>query len=337
MKPMYGWMALMLFCCVTTAHAGPATGTVRTVAPGVTLIPGGFEPGRQPDGNTLVWSADPRGWQQGLLVLDTGRHASHSQAILDFAAQQGSPILAVVNSHWHLDHVSGNARLRARHPRLTVYASSAIEDALRGFLARSRRQSLDYLSKTGDSAQSADIRGDVATIDSGVALLPDVSLSAPQEIDLAGHRLHLGFETHAVTAGDVWLFDPRSGVLAAGDLVTLPAPFFDTACPSRWQAALSRLAAVPFKWLVPGHGEPMTPVDFAHYRHAFDELLSCAASPAGKDVCVSKWLENSRLLLPAEQDRRLAATLLDYYFDTALRGEKTRQKELCGGLSPEAG
>jgi glyoxylase-like metal-dependent hydrolase (beta-lactamase superfamily II) len=329
---------MMLVCtCMHSAGAVTTADTVRTLAPGVTLIRGGFDPGRQPDGNTIVWSADPKGWQRGLLVLDTGRHAAHSQAILDFAARQGSPILAVVNTHWHLDHVSRNARLRLRHPQLTVYASSAIEGALRGFLASSRRQSLEYLAKAGDSAQAEDIRGDVATIDSGVALLPDVSVAAPQEIDLAGHPMHLGFEAFAVTAGDVWLYDPRSGVLAAGDLVTLPAPFFDTACPARWQSALSRLAEVPFKQLVPGHGEPMTRQDFTRYRQAFDALLSCAASAAGKQECVSKWLENTGFLLPREQDKKLAASLLDYYLDGALRGEKARQKELCGGLSPEAG
>ena len=49
-------------------------------------------------------------------------------------------------------------------------------------------------------------------------------------------------EARAVTAGDVWLFDPATRVLAAGDLVTLPAPFLDTACPERWKAALDRVA-----------------------------------------------------------------------------------------------
>ena len=52
------------------------------------------------------------------------------------------PIVAIVNSHWHLDHVSGNAALRAAYPRAQVYASDAIRDAMHGFLA-------DYRSATG--------------------------------------------------------------------------------------------------------------------------------------------------------------------------------------------
>ena len=50
------------------------------------------------------------------------------------------PVVAIVNSHWHLDHVSGNAALRAAYPRAQVYASDAIDGAMRGFLADYRRQ-----------------------------------------------------------------------------------------------------------------------------------------------------------------------------------------------------
>ena len=75
---------------------------------GVTVIAGGFEPGLQPDGNTAVFDTP-----QGLVVFDTGRHPEHTAKILDLAKSLDRPILAVVNSHWHLDHVSGNAALRA--------------------------------------------------------------------------------------------------------------------------------------------------------------------------------------------------------------------------------
>ncbi len=332
-------LLLVMFVAAAAAQSASAIGAdrARQIAPGVWLLPGGFERGRQPDGNTVIWSGVPHSPRPGLVVLDTGRHAAHSQAILDFAARQNMPIVAVVNSHWHLDHISGNARLRARHPQLTVYASNAIEGALRGFLARSRRDSLAYLEKEGDSPQSGDVRGDVATIDSGPALFPDVSIFSPQELELAGHRLHLGFEPFTVTAGDVWLYEPESGVLAAGDLVTLPAPFFDTACPARWRTALARLSRVPFKWLVPGHGEPMTPAAFAIYRRAFDELADCASSLASKQACAQKWLETTAALNRHDEDQKLAAALLDYYLDSVLRGSKRGREDLCGGLSPEAG
>jgi glyoxylase-like metal-dependent hydrolase (beta-lactamase superfamily II) len=96
------------------------------LAPGTFLIEGEATPNRQPDGNTIVITAP-----KGLIVFDTGRHPQHAQEILDFARERNQPIAAIVNSHWHLDHVGGNPRLRSAFPDIRVYASSAIDAARR--------------------------------------------------------------------------------------------------------------------------------------------------------------------------------------------------------------
>jgi glyoxylase-like metal-dependent hydrolase (beta-lactamase superfamily II) len=312
-------------CNVEPVPSVPGPGIGTDLAAGITLISGSFDPGRQPDGNTVIFQG-----RQGLVVFDTGRHPEHTQKILDYVAQTSQPILAVVNSHWHLDHISGNARLRAAYPQLKVYASSAIEGALSGFLAESRRSSLEFLARDGDPAQQAEARADLATIDSGRALYPDISITAAGERTLAGRPLQLGLEHYTVTEGDVWLYDSPTGVLAAGDLVTLPAPFFDTACPKRWQSALARLESVNFAMLVPGHGAPMSRDDFVTYRHAFDALLACAASQAGSADCVNGWERDAARFLPSDRDRTLARELLDYYLAAVLRGDKEETAALCG-------
>lgn len=286
---------------VTGVVALSVSAGVLDLAANVVLIRGGFEPGRQPDGNTVIF----RG-RDGLVVMDTGRHPEHSQEILDYAAREQLPVVAVVNSHWHLDHISGNARLRSAYPNLQVFASSAIEGALSGFLARSRQQSIAFLAQPGDPGQQAEVRADLATIDSGSALLPDVRIESADARVLAGRPLQVGFERDTVTAGDVWLYDAATRVLAAGDLVTLPAPFFDTACPAHWQSALAKLGDVDFEVLVPGHGEPMSRAAFAVYRHAFDALLACAASPASDGECSDGWQRDAATFLATDWDRKLA-------------------------------
>jgi uncharacterized sulfatase len=54
------------------------------------------------------------------------------------------------------------------------------------------------------------------------------------------------------------VFDRTTGVLFAGDLVfhnrTLTTPH---AIPKKWFVALDKLAKLPFKVLIPGHGEPV--------------------------------------------------------------------------------
>ena len=104
------------------------------------LVPGGFPPDRQPDGNSVIFAAP-----EGLIVVDTGRHSSQREAILALARAQKKEIVAIVNTHWHLDHVSGNPDLRAAYPGLRVYASDAIDGALKNFFPSSVKDSAAYL------------------------------------------------------------------------------------------------------------------------------------------------------------------------------------------------
>ena len=96
-------MLLALLLATELAGQTPIVPALRDLAAGVHLQPGGFEPGRGPDGNTIIFDGP-----QGLVVVDTGRHSWHSDAILAYARERGRPIAAIVNTHWHLDHSSGN-------------------------------------------------------------------------------------------------------------------------------------------------------------------------------------------------------------------------------------
>lgn len=310
---------LGLLVCAGTAIAADEIG------PGVSLIRGTFVAGTQPDGNTVVFKAP-----EGIIVFDTGRHAAHTQQILDFAAASHAPIAAIVNSHWHLDHVGGNVMLKKAFPDARVYASAAIEEAMQGFLANYHAQLEGAIKEAGDdTAKQAPWRRELALIDAGPVLFPNARITAPITTTIAGRSVRIGFETYAVTAGDVWLFDPVTKVLASGDLVTVPAPLFDTACPARWNAALDDLANVDFKTLVPGHGAPMQRKEFATYRRAFDRLLACAKSKETKQVCVDGWMQDAHALIPAS-DEALARSLLDYYIDSSLRADAEQTKKLCG-------
>src|SRR4051794_5699964 len=99
------------------------------LATGVDLIPGGFVPGTQPDGNTIVFRAP-----KGLVVVDTGRHPEHTEQIVDYAKEHHQKIAAIINTHWHLDHIGGNALLRREFPNVKIYASGAFAGARKGFL-----------------------------------------------------------------------------------------------------------------------------------------------------------------------------------------------------------
>jgi glyoxylase-like metal-dependent hydrolase (beta-lactamase superfamily II) len=303
----------------TNPVAAPAP---RDVAPGVWLIPGGFPPDRQPDGNSVIFKAPA-----GLVVVDTGRHSWQREAIFAFARAQKKEIVAIVNTHWHLDHVSGNPNLRAAYPALRVYASDAIDGALENFFPSSAKDSAAYLDDPQIPQETRDdIRGDLLTIQNGAALRPDEVIPVSGTMTLGGRPLRINLARDAATAGDVWLYDEKTRVAVLGDLVTLPAPFLDTACPEGWKVALQQVADTPFELAIPGHGGPLTRAQFQLYQAAFDAFIACASSARPQGECASGWADAIRTLLaddPAEQQR--ARGMTEYYVEM-LRANGGRSK-----------
>jgi len=316
--------AVVVLLCVSARADDATPPQPQSVTRGVTLIPGGIRPNRQPDGNTVIFDAP-----SGLIVMDTGRHKWQRQAILDFAKARGKPIAAIINSHWHLDHVSGNPDIRAAYPGLKVYASNAIDNALTGFLARSAAGAREQLASGDLPPETADdVRGDVATFENGFALKPDVVIDKSATRTIAGKRLQVNLAPNAATDGDVWVYDPATRIAAVGDLVTFPAPFLDTACLAGWSAALKRVAATPFKTLIPGHGAPTTRVQFAIYRTAFDAMIACSASTRSETECASDWTAAVQPLLGIDPaGPRRAAAYAAYYVKDVLRAHGGKSAE----------
>jgi glyoxylase-like metal-dependent hydrolase (beta-lactamase superfamily II) len=310
---------------LASALYGACSGAASMIAPGTFLIAGEAKPNRQPDGNTIVIAAPA-----GLIVFDTGRHPEHAQQVIDFARAQDRPIAAIINSHWHLDHVGGNPPLRAAFPNIRVYASSAIDDARSGFLTEYRAHLVTELAKSDISPDAKQaMRSEMALIDAGAALGPTDVIEKSARTTIAGRALQVHLESNAVTAGDIWVFDPKTHVLLAGDLVTLPAPFFETACPAHWRESLARLGKTPFEWLVPGHGAPMHRAQFAAYRKAFSDLLDCAAGDAKQNACVDGWISDASTLISSE-DASYARALIGYYLENYLRNPSERVRAYCG-------
>ena len=317
-------MALRIAVLAAMLH-GACACAAPLIAPGTYLVAGEATPNRQPDGNSVVITAP-----KGLIVFDTGRHREHAQALLDFARAQGRPIAAIINSHWHLDHVGGNPLLREAFPDVPVYASSAIDAARRGFLADYRAELATELANAQKNPNAQEsLRAEMALIDAGPALGPTEVIAKSAPLTIAGRVLQIHLESHAVTAGDVWVFDPETHVLLAGDLVTLPAPFFESACPARWRAALFGLGKTPFDLLVPGHGAPMHLPQFTAYRKAFSNLLECAAGKAGKNECIDGWAMDASALLTNSKDASYARALIGYYIENYLRNPSERIRKFC--------
>lgn len=305
---------------------GAGLGIALLAAAGWQVIPGGWERGHGPDGNSVLIDAP-----QGLIVVDTGRHPAHQGAILAAARRRGQPIAAIVNTHWHLDHSGGNAEIRSRFPGIPIVASDAVDGALKGFLPRSRAGAEALLaSGKAPPDQVTEIRGDMAAMDDPANLRPTEVVTRSGPMTIAGRGLQMHLEPFAATAGDVWVYVPEARLAIAGDLVVGLTPFMDTACPEGWRAALGHIAAAPFRTLVPGHGEIMTRAQFGRWRRAFDALLDCAAGSASRQTCIDGWMRDAALFI-ADADKARVPGMIGYYIDTRLRASPPEKARYCPG------
>jgi len=324
----------MLKCALAAVLVVATAGTVSSAT-----LPGGYHliPGRVPldwqgpDGNTIVLDAP-----HGLIVVDTGRSPQHAQAILDYAKSQGKPIAAIFNSHWHLDHTTGNHDLRQAYPEAQVYATTAIEGALAGFLGGGREQADKTLADPKvPGPQKAQIRRGRYRTDNPDTLRPTRPVTQTGPVSIAGRELDLHVARFAATEADLWIYDPKAKVAMVGDLVVDIVPFMDTACADGWAKALDAVAAVPFTTLVPGHGPVMDRTDFLTWKTAFNNLLSCARSDADKKLCIAGWQKDAAKLID-EAHREYVAAALDYYIDTRLRSSPDEQQKYCKPLTAAA-
>ena len=315
-------LAATMASATSTAVAAP------TLPAGYHLIPGAVPLDSGPDGNTIVIDA-PR----GLIVMDTGRHPEHAQAILDYARQRGKPIAAIVNSHWHLDHTTGNWDLRKAYPHVQVYASNALKGALVTFLADSKANAEKQLAdpKTPPAVRDQIVRGR-AVLDHPERIEPNRIVSKSGRMAIAGRPLDVHLARFAASEGDVWLYDPKTRVAMIGDLVVDIVPFMDTACPDGWSKALGEIAKVPFTTLIPGHGPVMSRADFSVWRTAYDNFVNCGRSSVDKKQCIDGWSRDAARFINAEH-KDYAREAADYYLTTRLRSSPEEQQRYCRPLT----
>ena len=289
------------------------------------LITGGVYEDKGPDGNSVILDAP-----DGLIVVDTGRHPDHSEKILAYAKTTGKPVAAIVNSHWHLDHTTGNMDFATAYPGAAIVASRAIEGKLfQDFIAPGRAQTKKALAEgTAPAAQRPGMIRAQAFLDQPAFGRPTVPIERNGIQRIAGRTIDVRLAPFAVSEGDVWLVVPEERMVIVGDLVVDIVPFMDTACIDGWSKVLNEVAAVDFDTLIPGHGAPMTKPQFLHWKTAFDRLVECGRSDAAIAVCVDGWLANAAPFI-AEDKKAYGREAAAYYFETRLRAKPEEQQRFC--------
>lgn len=309
---------------VTTAALLIAAGDSRMSDQPFHLVAGSVPLDSGPDGNSIFLDAP-----EGLVLVDTGRHPAHAEKLLAHAKARGRPIAAIINTHWHLDHTTGNLDIRQSYPAAHVYATGAIEGALAGFLRRGRGQVDQRLA---DPATPADVKAQLLRgryrLDHPDTLRPTVAVRKSTILSIAGRKLDIRVAPFAVTEADLWIHDPEEQLVIVGDLVVDIIPFMDTACPDGWKEALEQVAATPFVTLIPGHGAPMSRSQFLQWKGAFDAFVDCGRSTRPSGACVDGWKRDAAAFIDQGHSEYVTQAAA-YYLETRLRSSPEKQREYC--------
>src|SRR4029450_9851581 len=203
----FSWMV-----AVAALASSAAAVKIKLAVPPFYLIPGSGPMGKGPDGNSILLDAP-----KGLILVDTGRHPEHAEKLLAYAKARGKPIAAIVNTHWHLDHTTGNYDIRTAYPKAQVYATTAIEGALKSFLNRGREQADERL---GDPEAPAVVRAQLLRarywLDNPDTLRPTIPVTKSGTMKIAGRKLEVHVAPFAATEGDLWLYVPGGGRAIGG-------------------------------------------------------------------------------------------------------------------------
>ena len=315
------------------AAAASVAASAAAETPAYHLVPGSVPLDfRGPDGNSIFLDAPG-----GLILVDTGRHPAHAEKLLNYAKERGKPIAAIVNTHWHLDHTTGNLDIRQAYPAAHVYATTAIEGALTGFLGNNRAQTDKMLADPKVPAdQKAQMLRGRYRVDHPDTLRPTIPVSRSSIATIAGRKLDLRVSPFAATEADLWLYIPDDRLAIVGDLVVDIVPFMDTACPEGWKKALDAVAATPFVTLIPGHGAPMNRTQFLEWKLAFDNFVDCGRSTRPKEECVAGWKRDAAPFIDKEH-QHYSGEAAAYYLDTRLRSSPGEQQKYCRSLRASGG
>ncbi|NTU81806.1 MAG: MBL fold metallo-hydrolase [Chloroflexales bacterium] len=191
-------------------------------------------PSRSMHYNAGVLASAGQAW-----LIDPGPHPDEVAAAAGLAASLGTPVgIALTHSHW--DHILGPERL----PDLPAFAHERFAATL------AQRQSdtlamIDRWERRFGYARATPFRPPQlhATAHDGQTLaLGDLELRL---LHIPGHA-----------ADQLAIFEPAAGALWAADTLSdLEIPFVSHSLAA-YEATLERLAALPIKALVPGHGAP---------------------------------------------------------------------------------
>lgn len=236
----------------------------------------------------------------GLIVIDTQQDRTLGDEFRDALMDSiGAPIRAVVNTHFHLDHIAGNVAFAGA----PIVAHDKTRQLLERELGPMRLQGVevgDAMAKIrmffGSNFEELVPEGKRQWFIDRVGGSTPLTILGPTEtfaeglqFDLPSDTLHLEYWGPAHCDGDLVIYLERASVVFMGDLFFHGRfPWFGDCDLDGWIAALDRVLKMDMKTVIPGHGVPATLKELAQFRN-----LLAAVRDASDRAIRSGWSEDA--------------------------------------------
>jgi cyclase len=304
----------LLMCVAAIAACGSASGSpllmsqqiapdfrLEQVAPNVYAFVSNDTTHLVEAGNTTVILT-----QKGVVVVDAPSTYLSERHLAEIRKLTNKPVIYLINTHFHGDHVFGNHVYASAFPDMHIIAQDntkadsdktnpgTIDQMYHGksgaaVLAYVRKPAEEGIGTDGKPLQGDNVqraKRDYAEFlpmwtaaQRTVYVSPDITFSDSMTLDFGDTTIKL---THFVghTKGDAVVYLPKQNILITGDLDIAPVPYgFDDETDS-WIKSLETLMAMHAKTIIPGHGEVQFDNSYLQLEHDLLQSLMKQARQA---------------------------------------------------------
>jgi glyoxylase-like metal-dependent hydrolase (beta-lactamase superfamily II) len=302
--------------------------------------------------------------EEAVLVVDTGHHPELSRRMTEEIRRlTPKPVKYVVTTHWHNDHVGGNAVFAEAFPEARFVAHSftaeILDTQVRPYYgeacvrlgvnqAKPYREMLakgtgpdgkpipdDRRARIEAALQQADVAAQECRAFRYRS--PDFTFSDRVTVRLGKRDVELMFLGRANTAGDAVVYVPDAKVVATGDILVHPFPFATQSYIGEWASVLRKIEKMDTVAIVPGHGPVMRD---RKYLVDIAELMESIMAQARSAYRPGMSVEELRGQIDLEPFRaRIAAgnAFVDANFNYMIKDSAVARawEELAGQMKPE--
>lgn len=315
----------LLVAAVPQPPASPPAGfEIQKLAEGVFAAIRTDPPGLMVDGNCVFIVND-----EDVVVVDAPEATRDLLPVL--RSLTSKPVRFVVNTHWHDDHITGDALYRKAYPGVDFIGHASLRDYLPTTGVKNRKAMIEGAPKfmayiRSQVEQGKNLAGEkltaeerasyesdgrlvdryMAEVPHSEVVLPTIAVEDRLTLFRGGRRidiLHLG---NSHTSGDLVVFLPEERILIAGDLIAWPVPLVgaEQSHVGEWAATLEKALALRPTTIVPGHGPVMR--DDA-YARLMIRLFSSIAAQVKAAAAHGETLEAVRKIVKLDDFRRAFA------------------------------